>query len=131
MERMLKRIFKWFFCNLFYLNAKQKRPPSDRIIIRNIALIMMTPAIFIFYAITILLDYDPKNSKLFGLGSSVVFAIIFWIMFDRLFYRNKRYLKLMEGFSKENYNKYILLATVFFFYIIPFALAVLYAYVTR
>lgn len=44
--------------------------------------------------------------------------IPFLIFFVRFFYKSKRYLKLLENFPEEKYNKYIFLYAVLFLIVI-------------
>src|SRR5699024_11702200 len=134
MRCMLKRIFKWFFCNLFYyfanksdwldrtFGAKKKKRPQDRRIMFRIAALMTIHVCLIIFYIAHLFHIEPTThagSKLSSYSIAGVVLLILTTLFNRLLYRNKRYLKLMEGFSEENYNKYIIFISVFFFIVLP------------
>ncbi len=146
LKRLSKQLFKWFFCNLFYYYAnkslwldkligiKKSKRPSDKEVIFSISILMMFPVVFAIYFLTFLFNLFPKThsgARLFGISTGVIALLIFATMFNRLFYRNKKYLKMMEGFTKEDYNKYIVIITIFFFIVLPGALVYLYAQVLR
>lgn len=115
---MIKRIFSWFFCNLYYFYAKKKSKDNDFVIVGYIGVLMAFPVMYLAYGIVWALS-DFQYNKGVAMMTLTGVIIPFLILFNRLFYKNKRYLTLLEKFPEENYNKYIFYYSILFLFILP------------
>ena len=115
---MIKRIFTWFFCNLYYFYAKKKSRDADMVIINYIGVLMALPVMFLAYGIVWALS-DFQYDKGLAILTLISVIVPFLILFNRIFYKSKRYLVLLEKFPEENYNKYIFFYTILIFLIVP------------
>lgn len=115
---MIKRIFTWFFCNLYYFYAKKKSKNADFVIVSYIGGFMAWPVMFIALIVVWVFN-DFQLDKGLGWLTLIVVNIPLYILFNRIFYKSKRYLKLLKKFPEEKYNKYIFFYTILFFLILP------------
>lgn len=127
---MIKRIFKWFFCNLYYLHYIKNTKGSERgSLVGNETdwYRVCYVGLFCFVPIEILVAVPLTM----GLGKEYKQQLyLFYVLFAgfgcyaayRWLYKNKLYIKLLEGFSEKNYNRYILLYAFLFLWVLPMGL---------
>lgn len=126
----MKRIFKWFFCNLYYLhyvkNAKREDRSSlvgnesDSERVSFVGLLCFVP-IEILVVVPLIREYVKEYKPIVYLFCIFITGFGYYVAY-RWLYKNKLYIKLLEGFSEKNFNRYILLYALLFLFILPMGL---------
>lgn len=88
------------------------------VVVASIGVVLGIPVTLIGAFIALALNNFQLEKGEAYMTTSAIY-IPFLIFFVHFFYKSKRYLKLLENFPEEKYNKYIFLYAVLSFIVIP------------
>lgn len=99
---MIKRIFTWFFCNLYYFYNTVKKNQPKEITVTYVGFNILLP-IFIFFAF---LPYHPtvQGHKVFYILLFLFLFVFFGLVSYLLFYKSGLYIKLLKDYPENDFD---------------------------
>lgn len=114
---MIKRIFVWFFCNLYYFYDTLKKKQPKELTVTIVGFYILLP---IMLVLCFLPYYPPiKGHKGFYLLLYSFLFVFFGLVSYLLFYKSGLYLKLLKNYPGNDFDPNINLYKYLFCIVLP------------